>query len=281
MRATFRAEGDGQAIASFFAKEVDDFFVGDDAKQYTAVSFVDELTNDELKALVKSSPEGAPALTEALRGFPLHSYQLADFDRARARSQNAVVDTRCKKACASSCAKVPHGTNWPRCRPMTYAPKICFPSGFMPLPHPHHAEGGMLFPKFHVAETRKQENRDLTRFDLDFDLPDAFLPEFPSAIFLTTRPDLADVSQGKLVTIDNYYGLFNGVLNPKPLEGLRLLVTPFPQQQFNQTEDRRSEAVSRGVTCFDCHVNGHTNGATHLAGDARPQAFRHRIETPT
>jgi len=46
------------------------------------------------------------------------------------------------------------------------------------------------------------------------------------------------------VTIDDYYELFNGLLNPKQLEGLRLLVTPFPQQQFNQTEDRRSERPS-------------------------------------
>jgi cytochrome c peroxidase len=35
------------------------------------------------------------------------------------------------------------------------------------------------------------------------------------------------------------------------------------------------------VTCFDCHVNGHTNRATHLVGDIRPQEFRHRINTPT
>jgi cytochrome c peroxidase len=35
------------------------------------------------------------------------------------------------------------------------------------------------------------------------------------------------------------------------------------------------------VACFDCHVNGHTNGATHLVGDIRPQEFRHRIETPS
>ena len=70
-------------------------------------------------------------------------------------------------------------------------------------------------------------------------------------------------------------------LNPKQLEGLRLLVTPFPQQQFNQTEDRRSELPSQGVTCFDCHVNGHTNAATHLVGDIRPQEFRHRLDTPS
>jgi len=159
--------------------------------------------------------------------------------------------------------------------------KDIFPAGFLPLPHPNHAEGGMVFPQFHIDEIKKQEGRDLTRFDLDFDLPDHVLPEFPAPIYLTTRPDLGDVSQGKLVTIDNYYALFNGILNPKQLEGLRLLLTPFPQQQFNQTEDRRTERPSRGVACFECHANGHTNASTHLAGDTRPQEFRHRIDTPT
>lgn len=139
----------------------------------------------------------------------------------------------------------------------------------------------MIFPKFHIDEVKKQEDRDLTRFDLDFDLPDHILPEFPPPIYLTTRPDLGDVSKGKLVTIDNYYELFNGILNPKQIEGLRLLVTAFPQQQFNQTEDRRSVRPHRGVACLDCHVNGHTNGAAHLVGDIRPQEFRHRIETPS
>ena len=139
----------------------------------------------------------------------------------------------------------------------------------------------MVFPKFHIDEIQKQEGRDLTRFDLDFDLPDHFLPEFPAPMFLTTRPDLGDVSQGKLVTIENFFELFNGILNPKQLEGLRLLVTPFPQQQFNHTEDRRTERPSRGVVCFECHANGHTNAATHLVGDIRPQEFRHRIDTPS
>jgi len=156
-----------------------------------------------------------------------------------------------------------------------------FPAGFMPLPHPNHPEGGMVFPQFVIDELKRQEQRDLTRFDLDFDLPDHFLPEFPAPIFLTTRPDLGDVSQGQVVTLDNYFALFNGILNPKQLEGLRLLLTPFPQQQFNATEDRRSARPSRGVACFDCHSNGHTDAATHLVGDARPQAFRHRIDTPS
>ncbi|MBN1840947.1 MAG: cytochrome B6 [Deltaproteobacteria bacterium] len=180
-------------------------------------------------------------------------------------------------------AKLPKGMTWEKLgnmAPEEIRKEDLWPIGFLPLPHPNHMEGGMVFPKFHIDEIKKQEGRDLTRFDLDYDLPDHFLPEFPPPIYLTTRPDLGDVSQGKVVTIMNYYELFNGILNPKQLEGLRLLVTPFPQQQFNQTEDRRSELPSRGVTCFDCHLNGHTNAATHLVGDIRPQEFRHGLDTP-
>lgn len=181
-------------------------------------------------------------------------------------------------------AKPPQGMTWEKLQAMSpeeVRGKDVFPAGFLPLPHPNHPEGGMVFPKFHINEIQKQEGRDLTRFDLDFDLPDHFLPEFPPPMYLTTRPDLGDVSQGALVTLDNYYELFNGILNPKQLEGVRLLVTTFPQQQFNQTEDRRTVRPSRGVTCFECHANGHTNASTHLAGDIRPQEFRHRIDTPT
>jgi cytochrome c peroxidase len=182
-------------------------------------------------------------------------------------------------------AKLPSGVTWDslsRMPPDEIRMKALFPKGYLPLPHPNHPEGGMVFPKMMIDELVKMgEGNRLERFDLDFDLPEHFLPEFPPAMFLTTRPDLGDVSQGKLVTLDNYYELFNGILNPKQLEGLRLLLTQFPQQQFNATEDRRSERPSRGVTCFDCHVNGHTNGATHLVGDIRPQQNRHRIDTPS
>ena len=180
--------------------------------------------------------------------------------------------------------KLKKETTWDALATMTpreVLEKDLFPDGFQGLPHPNHPEGGMVFPKFHIEELKKQEGRDLTRFDLDFDLPDHFLPDFPAPIFLTTRPDLGDVSKGKLVTLDNFFELFNGILNPKQLEGLRLLLTPFPQQQFNATDDRRSERPHRGVSCLDCHANGHANGATHLAGDVRPQEFRHRIKTPT
>lgn len=200
------------------------------------------------------------------------------------RPAQGITMSRAKAVQEGVRAKLPAAMTWEKLAAMSpeeIREKGLFPAGFMPLPHPNHAEGGMLFPKFHIDEIKRQEERDLTRFDLDYDLPDHFLPEFPAPIYLTTRPDLGDVSKGKLVTIDNFYELFSGILNPKQLEGLRLLITPFPQQQFNQTDDRRSERPSRGVTCFDCHANGHSNASTHLVGDIRPQEFRHRIDTPS
>ncbi len=171
------------------------------------------------------------------------------------------------------------GTSWEHLDKMTpeqIKEKGLFPHP--PLPFPDHAEGGMLFPKMTIDVLPR-----LTRFDLDFDLPEHVLPEKAPPIFLTTRPDLGDVSRGRVITLENYYETFNGLLNPKQLEGLRLLLTQFPQQQFNATEDRRTDRADGmiGVACLDCHVNGHTNKATHLVGDIRPQEFRHRINTPS
>lgn len=201
------------------------------------------------------------------------------------RVSNDVRMTRGKPIPVGPTAKLAAGATWERLAEMSpdeIREKGLFPKGYLPLPHPNHPEGGMTFPKMMIDELEKMgEGRRLERFDLDFDLPEQFLPEFPPAIFLTTRPDLGDVSKGKVVTLDNLYELFDGILNPKQLEGFRLLVTQFPQQQFNITEDRRTEKPSRGVTCFDCHVNGHTNGTVHLVGDIRPQENRRRIETPS
>jgi cytochrome c peroxidase len=187
--------------------------------------------------------------------------------------------TRGKPIPVGPTARLKSGVTWEQLGQMSpeeIREKNLFP--YLPLPHVNHPVGGMVFPEMHI----KQQAR-LERFDMDFDIPEHFLPEFPPAIFLTTRPDLGDVSKGQLVTVNNFYDLFNGILNPKQLDGLRLLVTQFPQQQFNATADRKTERPDgmQGVTCFDCHVNGHTAGAAHLVGDIRPQENRRRIETPS
>ncbi len=81
-------------------------------------------------------------------------------------------------------AKLPQGMTWEKLQAMSpeeVRGKDVFPPGFFPLPHPNHPEGGMVFPKFHINEIQKQEGRDLTRFDLDFDLPDHFFRRLAAA----------------------------------------------------------------------------------------------------
>jgi len=196
-----------------------------------------------------------------------------------ARPDGKVTMSRGKPIQVGPTAKLPEGLTWEQLAATAsdeIREKGLFPKGFLPLPHPKHEVGGMVFPLMEI----KQFGR-LERFDVDFDLPEHFLPEFPPAIYLTSRMDLGDVSQGKVVTEDNFQELFAGILNAKDLEGLRLLVTQFPQQQFNASADRKTDKPDgmRGVSCFDCHVNGHTSGAAHLVGDIRPQSHRRRIET--
>ena len=198
-----------------------------------------------------------------------------------ARVDPKITMTRGKPIPVGPAARLMEGTTWETLStlsPGEVREKGLFPHGYLPLPHPNHKVGGMVFPQMEIKQLPRLE-----RFDLDFDLPDHFLPEFPPAIFLTSRSDLGDVSQGKLVTVDNFQEIFQGILNSKDLDGLRLLVTQFPQQQFNGTADRKTEKPDgvRGVACFDCHVNGHTSAATHLVGDIRPQDHRRRLDTPS
>lgn len=142
------------------------------------------------------------------------------------------------------------------------------------LPHPLQSNGGQVFPKMQIDMFARLE-----RFDVDFDIPDAFLPEFPPAMYLTNRPELGDVSRGEVLSINNYYRLFKDILTPVQLDGLRLLLTPFPQEEFNPTDDRKSAEPSLGVACLDCHINGHTTGQFHLSPDIRPQERRFRLDT--
>jgi cytochrome c peroxidase len=229
-------------------------------------------TFESVRAKDKADKKGVMARQQALLQ---ERYDLAK------RVDDKVKMSRGKPISVGPATRLPEGMTWDKLgelSPDDIKDKGVFPKGFLPLPHPKHLVGGMVFPQMTIKLLPRLE-----RFDLDFDLPEHFLPEFPPAIFLTTRPDLGDVSKGKLVTVENFQELFNGILNAKDLEGLRLLVTQFPQQQFNATRDRKTEKPlgMQGVACFDCHVNGHTNGATHLVGDIRPQAHRRRIDTPS
>ncbi len=233
---------------------------------------------DESFELTKSHDEAAkPSVMQRQQRLLEERYDLRD------DPSDAMMSGGRKAVQKGVRVRLPKGVTWEELAKMS--PEMIknhnlFPMGFRPLPHADHPTGGQVFPENQIDAMQEKEQRDLARFDVDFDLPDHLTPEFPPPIFLTTRPDLGDVSQGQVLSIKNYYDLMKGKLTPVQMEGLRLLLTPFPQQQFNQTEDRKVAEPSLGVTCLDCHVNGHTNAAFHLDPDTRPQAARSRLDTP-
>jgi cytochrome c peroxidase len=147
---------------------------------------------------------------------------------------------------------------------------------YTPLDHPLHSTAHIVFPK-----TWTRIHPEHERFDVGFDIPDCFLAEFPAPLYLTTHPELGDVTRGVEITYGNYFEMFDGLITPEQMEGLRLLVTPFQTTWFNVTNHRVTEYPSQGVACFSCHVNGHTNAAIELAPDSRPNYARLRVDTPT
>jgi cytochrome c peroxidase len=174
-------------------------------------------------------------------------------------------------------ARLPRGMDWETLAAMSPAEirrKDLFP--YKALPHPAQGGGlgGQTFPQMQIKMFPRLE-----RYDVEFDLPEVFLPEFPPAMFLQSRPELGDVSRGEVVSINNYYRLFKDLLTPVQLDGLRLLVTPFSQEEFNPTDDRKSKEPSLGVTCLDCHTNGHTSGQFHINPDTKPEQRRLRLDT--
>lgn len=183
--------------------------------------------------------------------------------------------SRGKPLAVGPTARLQQGMTWQQIgelRPDDIKARDIFP--YPSLPHPLMTNGGMVFPKIEIDMFPRLE-----RVDVDFDIPDVFLPEFPPAIFLQSRPELGDVSRGEVVSINNYYRLFKPIITPVQLDGLRMLLTPFPQEEFNPTDDRKSKDPSLGVTCLDCHINGHTTGQFHLNPDDRPEERRLRLDT--
>jgi cytochrome c peroxidase len=219
--------------------------------------------------VMRMDVEEKPKVMELQRKLLEQRYHLTPKSDPEARM------SRGKPLCVGPTARLADGVTWDKLAAL--APDEIKKRGLFPypsLPHPKHTTGGQVFPPMQIEMFPRLE-----RFDVDFDLPEAFLPEFPPAVFLQNRPELGDVSRGEVVSINNFRELFKGIMTPVQLEGMRLLLTPFPQEEFNATDDRKTVHPSMGVACFDCHINGHTTGQFHLSPDIRPEERRFRLDT--
>lgn len=207
----------------------------------------------------------------------VHAYMNSRFDFS-GKAIEGITMTGGKPIMQGPVARLPEGVDtWEdlaAMRPIDIKEKDIFP--YVPLSHPLQSTAHMVFPASWIEAHPEHE-----RIDVDLDIPDAYLPEFPPPLFLTTHKELGDVTGGREVTIANYYEIFNGLLTPEQMEGLKELLRPTATTWFNHTEHRVTLEPSAGVSCFSCHVNGHTNGAIELAPDARPNEARLRVDTPS
>jgi hypothetical protein len=102
------------------------------------------------------------------------------------RPDPTVKMARGKPICVGPTARLSEGVTFEalaNAAPAEIKQKNQFP--YPSLPHPLHTNGGQVFPPMQIEMFPR-----LQRFDVDFDLPEAFLPEFPPAIFLQNRPEL-------------------------------------------------------------------------------------------
>ncbi len=74
------------------------------------------------------------------------------------------------------------------------------------LPHPLHTNGGQVFPQVQTEMFPR-----LVRFDVEFDLPNDFLPEFLPRSSFRIVLNSGDVSRGQVVSLDNFRDLFSPI----------------------------------------------------------------------
>jgi hypothetical protein len=165
--------------------------------------------------IMKNDIAEKPKVTAAQQKLMEQRYDL------KVRVDSSAKMSRGKPLPVGPTARLPKGLTWQGLAQMTSA-EIRKPGAFPypSMPHPKHASGGMVFPQAQIEMFPRLE-----RFDVEFDIPEAFLSEFPPAIFLQTRPELGDVSRGEVVSINNFYRLFKDLLTPVQLDGLQFLVT--------------------------------------------------------
>ena len=223
---------------------------------------------ETLDAIMRADIDAKPKVMQEQQRYLEQHYDLTPhFDPSAKMSRG-------KPLCVGPTAGLPtnlRSKTWPKWNPAEIRRQNLFP--YPALPHPKQTPGGQVFPQVQIKMFPRLS--DTTSISIFRKLSAGV----SARNLFAKRPELGDVSRGEVVSINNYYRLFKDILTPVQLDGLRLLLTPFPQEEFNPTDDRKTVQPSLGVTCLDCHVNGHTTGQFHLNPDNRPENRRFRLDT--
>src|SRR5215469_848395 len=129
----------------------------------------------------KAGVEAKPKVMETQRKLLAARYDL------KAKLDPEAKMARGKPLVVGPTAKLPDGLDWSALAGMSAGEireKDTFP--YKALPHPAQGGGlgGQVFPQMQIKMFPRLE-----RYDVEFDLPEAFLPEFPPAMYLQNRPE--------------------------------------------------------------------------------------------
>ena len=119
---------------------------------------------------VKENDEAQkPQVMERQRAMLQERYDLAD------RAMPGMMMSGGRKAVQEGVrVTLPEGETWESLAEKTLdeiRDDDLLPAGFRPLPHVKQATGGQVFPEVQIEEIDRQEQRDLTRFDVDSTCP--------------------------------------------------------------------------------------------------------------
>jgi hypothetical protein len=136
--------------------------------------------------IMKNDIADKPKVTAAQQELLQRRYDLTP------RLDPSVKMSRGKPLAVGPTARL-QGTTWQNLSQMK--PEEIRKRGIFPypsLPHPKHAAGGMIFPPMQIEMFPRLE-----RFDVQFDISDAFLPEFRRPFFSKTGQNWETFLAGK------------------------------------------------------------------------------------
>ena len=108
--------------------------------------------DEDFSTLTKRLQTEKPKFAKRQQALLAERYDLAD------RPAKGTAMSRGKPVQDGVRVKLPEGMTWEKLAalsPEEVKEKQLWPAGFLPLPHPHHEAGGMIFPKFLIEETKK------------------------------------------------------------------------------------------------------------------------------
>ena len=124
------------------------------AKHDPVTSYMPVVPKETFDETVKRMTAEKPAIANKHNTLLERRYDLAD------RPAQGVKMFRGKAVQQGPRVKLPEGITWEALAAMTpdeIRAKNLLPAGFLPLPHPNHRKGGMVFPKVQIDEILQQE----------------------------------------------------------------------------------------------------------------------------